>query len=386
MYDAINVILAQTLQAFRGDQLVASFFERSENYLIDTHYFDQPWYLVALGKAALSMAQGALRLGEHSLQRGLVVGKQATGIVTFQQTNILTLQAAHPVADEASLYAGQVLITFMQSLPPQARVLFLLSGGASALVEVLPSDWTLTRWQQQSRQWLISGWDIQRINQARRQISLIKGGKLLNYCPVDVQITQLMISDVQQDPIQYVASGLLYRPNDQRVYSYILADNHRLVSALMHNIALAGIACQLIDAYPHPQVDRLAVQIAQQAQAGRCYVYGGEPVVVLPECPPKGGRMQHLALSIAWQMRYASFPWLLIGVATDGSDGTTEVMRVQLNEQSIERAQQLGWDIAVCLSEFRAHDLLATLDVLTYCDHSDTNLNDVVVLFCGSLV
>lgn len=364
-------VVANALQQFRGDQLVASFFaQQSEDY------FQTPWYLVAVGKAALSMAQVAIELGGERLVSGLVIGKQGSQRqITHER--VQSIKAGHPVPNETSLLAGQALIEWLQAVPEQGKILFLLSGGGSSLVEVLPDGWTLAQWQTQTQTWLASGWDIARINQARRSLSQIKGGRLLDYCADSVRITQLLLSDVAEQPLANVASGLLYRqPEDARVASYVLADNAQLLAYLQQQLG----ECHRVPACITDEVNALAVQLAQQAVTRGCVLWGGEPLVELPANAPLGGRMQHLAVAIAWQLRHLSTPWQLIALATDGSDGTTPVLAVHLTESSLALATEQGWDVAHCLQTYQTHDLLTVISALTLSGDSGTNLNDIVLL------
>lgn len=374
MSDALAA-LQKALLDCRGDHLVASFFSASQR----SDWFEQPWYAIALGKASLAMMEGALAIGGSTLVAGLVVSKQDSGS-SLSDERLICLTAAHPVPDESSLQAGEALLAFVQQLPTQARVLFLLSGGASALVEVLPDDLSLAHWQQQTQQWLASGWDIQRINQARKSLSLIKGGKLLARFPEQVEILQLIIADVPNQDLAAVGSGLLLADVvDQRVSTYCLADNRSWLMSLLHYLPSALI----MPIYVNSEVNALAVEIASKAVLGQCTVWGGEPVVQLPDDVPVGGRMQHLALAVAWQLRHTTFPWSLIALASDGDDGNTHAAGAWVNEQTICLAECHGWQIETTLAQANAHALLADVGALIETGYTGTNVNDVMILCCG---
>lgn len=374
MSDALAAVQKALLDC-RGDHLVASFFSASQQ----STWFAQPWYAIALGKASLAMMEGALAVGGSTLVAGLVVSKQDSGI-SLSDERLICLTAAHPVPDDSSLQAGKALLAFVQQLPSQARVLFLLSGGASALVEVLPHEWSLARWQQQTQHWLVSGWNIQRINKARKNLSLIKGGKLLAHFPEQVEILQLIIADVPKQDLAAVGSGLLLADVvDERVSTYCLADNRSWLMSLLHYLPSALI----MPIYVNSEVNALAVEIASKAVLGQCTVWGGEPVVQLPDDVPVGGRMQHLALAVAWQLRHTTFPWSLIALASDGDDGNTRAAGAWVNEQTIGIAECHGWQIEVTLAQANAHALLADIGALIETGYTGTNVNDVMILCCG---
>lgn len=373
MSDALTE-LYKALRDCRGDHLVASFFSDA----IQSTWFEQPWYAIAVGKAAESMLTGALSLGGQRLVAGLMVCKVPCAPL-ISDSRIQCMSAAHPVPDSSSLQAGKALIEFVQQLPAQARVLFLLSGGASSLVEVLPESWDLSRLQAQTQHWLASGWDIQRINQARKDLSLIKGGKLLAHFPDSSQILQLMIADVPNQDLASVGSGLLFGAlDDDRVITHCLADNLRLRQWLAGYLPEAQIQSEYVKA----EVSQLAEQIVAQARVGQVMVWGGEPVVELPADAPAGGRMQHLALWVAWKLRDVGFPWQFIALASDGGDGTTAEAGACVNQASISMAQQLGWCVETTLAQANAHPLLADIGALLDTGYTGTNVNDVMLLCC----
>ena len=112
-------------------------------------------YLIAIGKAAVSMAQGACQ-ESRQIRGGLVITKQVQGPMDCDHVHVL--QAGHPLPDQRSLQAGDELLRFIESIPPQAPVLFLLSGGASALVEVLPDTVEAERLTDRSSR--VAGWRV----------------------------------------------------------------------------------------------------------------------------------------------------------------------------------------------------------------------------------
>lgn len=373
MSDALTA-LYKALRDCRGDHLVASFFSDARQ----ATWFEQPWYAIALGKAAESMLAGALSLGGQSLVSGLMVCKSPCAPL-ISDPRIQCISASHPVPDNSSLQAGQALVAFVEQLPQNARVLFLLSGGASSLVEVLPETWDLSRLQAQTQHWLASGWDIQRINQARKDLSLIKGGKLLAHFPAKTQLVQLMIADVPSQDLASVGSGLLFSAlEDDRVTTHCLADNQRLLQSVKTYLPEAQIQSE----YVKEDVNKLAEQIVAQARVGTVMVWGGEPVVQLPANAPAGGRMQHLALLVAWKLREVNFPWQLIALASDGGDGTTAEAGACVNQTSISMAQQQGWCVETTLAQANAHALLDDIGALLHTGYTGTNVNDVMILSC----
>ena len=138
------------------------------------HSFNAPVYLLALGKAACAMARGAHDVLGPAIGGALIVTKEGHS----EPLPWPVREAGHPLPDSRSLDAGEALKSFVASLPVDAHVLVLLSGGASALVECLPAGMDLAQLQR-IHTWLIgSGLDIRQINHVRKRLSLIKGGRL----------------------------------------------------------------------------------------------------------------------------------------------------------------------------------------------------------------
>jgi len=365
---------SRAIVSCRGDQLVASFFcAQQENW------FDAPWYLIAVGKAAGAMAAGALQSGRKSLVSGLVVSKTDARI-WINDGRITCYEGGHPLPNVASFAAGNALVQFVKTLPAHAKVLFLLSGGASALVEVLSEDRDADALQALTREWLASGWDIARINQERKRLSQIKGGRLLAQFPENASILQLVISDVQGDDMATIGSGLLAgHPEKRQLTSVVLANNQTLLSVL----AKEQPSAKMVPGFVTASVEDLAQEVVLTIMQSGCTIWGGEPVVVLPNEVGRGGRMQHLALLVAWLLRDASFTWQLLAMGSDGSDGETEDAGALVNQDSIQLALQLGWDIEKTLRTFDAGRLLEDIGALVTTGDTGSNVNDMMILCVG---
>lgn len=364
------------VESCRGDRLVAGFFSARQQWL------QQPWYLVAVGKAAGAMAAGALAVGGGQLVRGLVVGKRG-GRCWLADARVRQLAAGHPLPDEDSLLAGAALVGFFRALPGDARVLFLLSGGASALVEVLPAGMSLQDWQQRTQDWLALGWDIQRINAQRKQVSGIKGGKLLQHLPAQARVLQLVISDVAGNDLASIGSGLLVSEQaDARVESHLLADNAALRAAVLSGLPAAW-AVASAEAFWTQPLSELVEEIGRRARPGAVGLWGGEPTLRLPDHPGRGGRAQQLALSVLWALREAAFPWVFVALGSDGTDGPTSDAGACVHWQLVPELERLALDVPAALAACDAGSVLAQLGALVSCGETGTNVNDVMLLWCG---
>ena len=127
-------IFSATLSRLHGGYCVS-------NYLQSHPLPDQLVRVVAVGKAAGAMMEGALQQLGTRLESGLVITRYGYG----QQLNehIQVIEASHPIPDANSLTAGQALVEFVSDCDPSRSLLLLMSVGASALVDLLEDDVTI---------------------------------------------------------------------------------------------------------------------------------------------------------------------------------------------------------------------------------------------------
>ena len=158
--------------------------------------------LVAAGKAAWQMTKAALDCLGDRIDSGLVVTKY--GHVMGPLGNIDCREAGHPVPDENSFRAAQAALELVSGLTPQDTVLFLLSGGGSALFEkpLVPGDVL----QDITGQLLACGADIVETNTIRKRLSAVKGGRFAQAC-APAKVFSIVLSDILGDPLDMIASG-----------------------------------------------------------------------------------------------------------------------------------------------------------------------------------
>lgn len=280
-----------------------------------------PDLILAVGKAAGSMARAALeRFGEVP---ALVVTKDGHGAGLPEGARLI--EAAHPVPDARSLAAGQALREAVEAMPPGSRLLLLVSGGASSLAEDPVPGATLSDIAALNRRLLGAGLDIAAMNARRRRLSRIKGGGLLARFR-GARVTVLAISDVPGDDIAVIGSGIGAAPAAAR-FEYtarIVASNAIARGAVADAARLRGLAvlenCEAL----HDDLYALAARWGPRLRdMGRgVIVLGGEPTVILPENPGRGGRNQALALALAREIAGVQGLAVVVG-GTDGTDGPT---------------------------------------------------------------
>lgn len=370
---------------------------------------DGPLQLVAVGKAAQSMAMGAEQVLGGGISRALIISK--TGHLDpacCRQRGWEAIEAAHPVPDANSLLAGQRLLAFLAE-GGDAPVLFLVSGGASSLVEAPVAGVDLDFLARTNRWLLGSGLDIVQMNRVRKALSLIKGGGLLAWL-VDRAVHALALSDVPGDRPSAIGSGLLVPEPDlpaqlsgmslpdwlrdkvlsgleQRAAPPQYAPRLQIVANLdMARQAAAERAAQLgynvtlydefLDGDAAETGGRLAA--ALRAAAPGVSVWGGETTVRLPANPGRGGRNQQLALAAAVALDGAQDCYLL-AAGTDGSDGPTQDAGALVDAESIARAALEGFDAGRSLAAADAGTLLEAAGDLVTTGPTGTNVMDLVI-------
>jgi len=392
-------IYQAALNAVNGRQAVV-------NYLRD-HPVPTPLAVVAIGKAAPAMTLGAFDILGTQITSGLLITKKGhADKALFSDYPMTCLEAAHPIPDASSLVAGQALLNFINQLPPRGPLLCLISGGTSALVDVLAPEISLADLQRVN-QWLLgAGLDIHAINAIRKNLSTIKGGRLAGYL-TEHPIVNLLISDVPGDDLSSIGSGLLTwheaigAPTTLPQWLAELlthatpfapaSDFQQIKQVIIANAALARQAArhqaeQL--GYQVFQEDELIVgeaQIAGQrlahhlstAQPG-IHIWSSETTVTLPEKPGEGGRCQSLALAMAEQIKGQENLWFL-AAGTDGNDGPGEMAGALVDGSTIKRGQQLGLQAQTCLKHADAGRFLAASGDLIKTGPTGTNVMDILI-------
>ncbi|MCU7937188.1 MAG: DUF4147 domain-containing protein [Candidatus Thiodiazotropha sp. (ex Dulcina madagascariensis)] len=373
------------------------------------HPLSGPVELIAIGKAAQSMACGAHdRLGGR-IERALIISK--TGHVDFlfcRRHGWEALESAHPLPDRTSLQAGRRLLGFVSERADRP-LLFLISGGASSLVEA-PVEGVDLSFLIRANDWLLgSGFDITQMNGVRKALSRIKGGGLLQWLG-ERQIRALAISDVPGDLPRVIGSGLLTPEPDlpRQLASLALPPwlDERLSEGLRQR---AGVdrsppaveivatlknameaAAQRAGELGFPvclQRDRLQGDAAVTGQRlarsllhgpSGVVIWGGETQVKLPPDPGQGGRNQHLALAAARELA-GSPDCYLLAAGTDGTDGPTEDAGALVDGGTIARAELEGFEADRSLAAADAGRLLEASGDLITTGPTGTNVMDLVI-------
>ena len=366
--------------------------------------------LVAVGKAAWTMARAAW--DEAAFDGGVIV--TARGCAHGPVGNAAIIEAGHPIPDEMSILGAETALERVRGLTEHDRVLFLLSGGGSALFEkprIAPDE--LARITDCL---LRSGADIVAINTIRKRLSAVKGGRFALACR-PARVLSLVLSDVLGDPLDMIASGPSAPDTSTSRealalagrYALPLSDAARACLARETPKALDNVESEIIGSVsllcasaadtaralgyePLLLTDRLDCEAREagaflaamaKTHAGRgrrAFILGGETVVHV-RGRGLGGRNQELALAAAGGLNGLNAA--LMSVGSDGRDGPTDAAGGCVDGASLERCRAAGVDIAAALADNDAYHALDRIGALIRTGPTGTNVGDLTVLLIG---
>jgi hydroxypyruvate reductase len=340
-----------------------------------------PVAIAAIGKAAPAMALGAHdALGARIADTLVITRPGHAPPELLARGNIELLEGAHPVPDQRSLTAGGRLLEWVRRLPATSLPLFLISGGASSLVEVLAEGVSLGELLRLNVQGLAADIPIGELNARRRAISRIKGGRLaaeLHGRPA----WALFVSDVPGNDPAVIGSGLLGpAPGGDAVQRFIVASVDDAVAAVAAEGVRRGLSVRAPPGRFADSATRLAARFAHELHLApeQLLVWGGESTIRLPPSPGRGGRNQHLALAAAKLI--AGHPeLLLLAAGTDGTDGVTEDAGALVDADTCARIALAELDPDTCLQRADSGTALEASGDLVHTGPTGTNVGDLVI-------
>ena len=364
--------------------------------------------LVAAGKAAWQMAKAAVdTLGQ--VDGGVVVTKydHVKGAIP----GVDCYEAGHPVPDNGSFFATARALELVQGLTADDTVLFLLSGGGSALFEQpFVSGEEL---QDITRQLLACGADIVEMNTIRKRLSRVKGGRFAQAC-APANVFAVVLSDILGDPLDMIASGPACPDASTCRQALAIAEKYglklsdearrlltvetpktldnvttRITGSVRELCAAAAVQCRALGYEPMLLTDQLCCEareagsflasvLSTHAGDGRrlAFLAGGETVVHLTG-KGLGGRNQELALAAAPGI--AGLNAAVFSVGSDGTDGPTDAAGGYVDGDTNAALQAAGLDVFEVLKQNDAYHALKEVDGLLVTGPTGTNVNDVAV-------
>ena len=397
-----DAIVAASIRAVQPDEAVSRALARQN--------FPGRVVLVAAGKAAWQMAKAAHDVMGNRIDSGVVVTKYDH--VMGPIGNFICCEAGHPVPDENSFAGTQKALDLVADLTEQDTVLFLLSGGGSALFEkpLVPGPVL----QDITGQLLACGADIVEINTIRKRLSAVKGGRFAQAC-APAHVFSIVLSDILGDPLDMIASGPAVPDTSTCDQAVAIAEKYGLkltaeAAALLRQetpkeldnvttqingsvkelcVAAANVAREL-GYEPIMLTDQLVCQAREagsflasilktHAGSGKklAFIAGGETVVHLTG-HGKGGRHQELALATAQGID--GIPGAAVfSVGSDGTDGPTDAAGGYVDYETAGALKAQGISIYAVLQDNDAYHALQKTGGLIITGPTGTNVNDVAV-------
>ncbi len=373
--------------------------------------------LVAIGKAAWRMASAAKELLGNRISKGIVSTKYGHSEGDIE--GIEVYEAGHPVPDENTILATKRVLEMTSKLSSNQTVLFLISGGGSALFELPKDGITLVEMQDITNQLLKSGASIVEINTVRKHLSAVKGGRFAQHV-APANVISLVLSDVLGDRLDSIASGPAYSDSStsQQALEIVARYNIQLSKEALevlgeetpkkldnvesHVIGSVKIACEKAQELAEEmgyntlllttslncearEAGRMFGSIAREIKSYNrpikkpCAIIAGGETVVHVKGNGKGGRNQELALSFALSTEGLDGV-ALCSVGTDGTDGPTDAAGGIVDGQSAQKIRQAGYSPEELLENNDSYNALKIANDLLITGPTGTNVNDIVIL------
>ena len=388
--------------------------------------------VVGCGKAAAPMAAAVEEILGDRIARGVVVTKYGH---LHPTATIRVHEAGHPVPDAAGLAGSEAVLEHVRHLGAQDLVVFLISGGGSALSPAPVTGISLADKQALTKALLACGADIREMNTIRKHISRIKGGQLARAAQ-PARVVALVLSDIVGDPLDAIASGptvpdpTTYRdalaildkyrireevpssirarleagaraevpetpkPDDPlfaRVVNVIVASNIQALEAARLEASRLGLTPMILSssiegetrdiARMHAAIAREIRKTGNPLSPPACVISGGETTVTLRGAG-KGGRNQEFALAAALDIAGLARVVILSG-GTDGTDGPTDAAGAIADGETCARAAAQGLNVRASLNANDSYHFFQGLGDLLITGPTNTNVMDVRVVLVG---
>jgi len=374
------------------------------------------------GKAGGSMAATLERALGPRITEGLVVVKDGYMVTTER---IVLREAGHPVPDARGQAATEEMVRRANAAGADDLIVFLVSGGGSALTPAPVLPITLAEKQDTTRLLLGAGATINELNTVRKHLSLFKGGQFAR-AAAPATLVALILSDVIGDPLDVIASGptapdpttfaealsVLARrgvggqvplpvrarletgargeiaetpkPGDpafKRVTNVVIGNNATVVEAAAAEARRLGYRTEILTRELQGEAREVARQLVARARGQvphTCLIAGGETTVTV-RGRGRGGRCQEFVLAAALELS-SEDRLVVLAAGTDGSDGPTDAAGAIADATTITRGERGGRAARAALDDNDAYTFLSAADALVVSGPTNTNLLDVYVV------
>lgn len=397
-----------------------------KNHKYDISKFDHI-YVTGAGKASAFMAKEMEKILGDRISDGIVITKYGH---IADCSKIKILEAGHPVVDENSLSATEELLLLLKKTGKYDLVIVLISGGGSSLMEALPKSISLNDLQTTNELLLKCGASIEEINSVRKNLSLVKGGKLTSAIYPSTGVG-LIISDIINDPIKDIASGPTVQQNinsndamniikkyniqnelpktvieflksklmetssnektispiaSTRITNIIIGNNKIALANAIETARESGFNTYLLSDKMQGEAKTVGKEIAaiikkiiyenKPIRKPVCLLFGGETTVKLTGTG-LGGRNQELVLAALLELQNVKAEFSFLSCGTDGTDGPTDAAGALINNHSWKLAEQLGLNPEEFLINNDSYNFFNRINGLIKTGPTGTNVMDI---------
>ena len=389
-------------------------------------------FVIGCGKAAAQMALALQEMLGERIASGVVVVKHGHGL---SLKKIKVVEAAHPIPDPAGVAGARQVIEIVSRAGAADLILFVISGGGSALLPMPADGLTLEDKQQTTHALLTSGATIQEINTLRKHLSGLKGGRLAELA-WPASTVSLILSDVVGDRLDAIASGptvgdattfedcmgivrryhlaekippavinLLGRgvrgeiaetPKPaaavfEKVQNVIVGSNRMAIAAAQQQAAALGYHTMVLSstiegesrAVASAHCARIKKILERNPSVGQplCLLSGGETTVTV-RGDGMGGRNQEFALAAAIEIADLK-DVVVLSAGTDGTDGATDAAGAVVDSATVARGIARGLDAREFLARNDSYHFLQSTGDLLNTGPTLTNVMDLQVILLG---
>ena len=385
--------------------------------------------LVGTGKASSSMARAIEELFGDRMTKGVITTKYGH-LLPLKQTQ--TIEAGHPIPDRKGYEGARKIQRLLKESGPNDLVIFLLSGGGSALLP-FPADGIELKEKQEVTQLLLdSGADIKEINTVRKHISWMKGGWVAKWAYPSTVIA-LILSDVVGDQLDVIGSGPTVPDPSTFEEAWEILKKYGLLNEItpsirkhlqsgregkveetpkpgeaafekVSNILIGSNILALREAKKeaeslgfntlilsssiegetreasrfHTAVAKEVISSGNPIPRPACILSGGETTVTI-KGKGLGGRNQEFVLAGALEISGVEKVVLLSG-GTDGTDGPTDASGALADHTTVRRAKTMGLNPKAHLENNDAYPFFQKLGDLLITGPTHTNVMDVRII------
>ncbi|MEO0246991.1 MAG: DUF4147 domain-containing protein [candidate division WOR-3 bacterium] len=411
-----RLILSFIEDAFRSIDLIDLFKKQVDIDLIDPA-------VVSIGKAAYSMFEGFIKVFGYS---DAVIVSNLSTIPELER--VVYVRGGHPLPDEGSINGAHTVLKFIQNLDAKKDLVFLISGGGSAMFELprVPlNDLVVV-----NKILLNSGASIEEINTVRKHLSLVKGGQILKR--LKNRAFAFLMSDVPGDRIDFIASGLTAcDPTtfvdakkilekyelmekiplsvreiilrgvegleeetvkdcefvDEKVKSYVILKNRDFLDNIKVRAEENGFKVFDLGPDNHIDADSLVDKFLELAKSFSSFedkpfmiIAGGEAGTKVLNPLGKGGRSQELALRVALKLTSLSIDFVFVAIGSDGVDGDTDAAGAISDSETIKKAVNQGLNPEEFLNLNNSYYFFKSMNDLIFTGPTGINLKDIYSL------